>query len=148
MRYHVTYFLPECRICCVGNGEFATAHKQNRHQTSSEYCSPVNPSLLLIRFRMLLSWWNFYTSADLLLFVPLSRHLPPSSPPHPSPNNISLAFRCFFGHSLFLLVLISPVFGVFYIFEITNFIKNKVQECSRCDSKFTSYGLVCSVFIR
>ena len=43
----------------------------------------------------------------LLPFVPLSRHLPPSIPPHPSPK-ISLVFL-----SLFLLVLISLVFGVF-----------------------------------
>ena len=28
----------------------------------------------------------FYTSHNLLLSVPLSRHLPPSSPPHPSPK--------------------------------------------------------------
>ena len=44
--------------------------------------------------------------------VPLSRHLPSSSPPHPSPK-ISLVFRCFTGLSLFLLVLISRVFGAF-----------------------------------
>ena len=31
-------------------------------------------------------WWIFYTSVDLLMLVPLSRHLPPSSPPRPSPN--------------------------------------------------------------
>ena len=36
----------------------------------------------------------------------------PLTEPHPSPN-ISLAFLCFFGLSLFLLVLISQVFGVF-----------------------------------
>ena len=40
----------------------------------------------------------------LLLFVPLSRRLPSSSPPHPSPK-ISLAFLCFAGLSPFLLVL-------------------------------------------
>ena len=36
---------------------------------------------------------------------------PPFSPPHPSPN-ISLFFLCFFCLSLFLLVLMSQVFGV------------------------------------
>ena len=79
---------------------------------------------------------------SLWLFVPLSRHLPPPSPPHPS-HNISLAFLHFFGLLLFLLVVIYPVFGVrnnlFLLF-------NKVQQCSRCDSKFISYGLVYSVF--
>ena len=49
-----------------------------------------------VRFRTLLPWWIFYTSDNLLLFVPLSRHLPPSSPPHPSPE-ISLAFLRFYG---------------------------------------------------
>ena len=47
---------------------------------------------------------------SILLFIPLSRHLPSSSPPHPSPK-ISLAFLCFF--CLSLLVLNFPVFGVF-----------------------------------
>ena len=41
---------------------------------------------------------------------PTSQTLAPSSPPHPSAN-ISLAFLCFAGLSL--LVLNSPVFGVF-----------------------------------
>ena len=39
-------------------------------------------SFSLIHFRMLLPLWIFCTSADRLLFVPLSRHLPSSSPPH------------------------------------------------------------------
>ena len=68
--------------------------------------------LSLIRFRMLQPCRIFYTSSDLLLFVRLSRHLPPSSPPHPSPK-IYLAFLCFFGLSLFFHVIICPVFGVF-----------------------------------
>ena len=63
-------------------------------------------------FRSFISGHSFYTSADLLLFVPHSRHLPPSSPPHHSPE-VSLAFLCFFGLPLFLLVLISPVCFLF-----------------------------------
>ena len=35
------------------------------------------------------------TPDDLLLFVPISRHLPPSSPSHPSPK-VSLVFRALF----------------------------------------------------
>ena len=43
--------------------------------------------------------------------------------------------------------IISPVLGVFLCVQITSFLLlNKVNECSRCDSKFISYGLVCSVF--
>ena len=61
------------------------------------------------------------TSADLLLFVPLSRYLPASSPPHPS-HNISLVFLCFFGIALFLLVLISSMFGFVYMSELTYFV--------------------------
>ena len=39
------------------------------------------------------------------------------------------------------------MFGVFYMYEITSFLLfNNVQECSRCDSEFISYGLVCSMF--
>ena len=45
---------------------------------------PRYSSISFIRFRTLLSWRIFRTSANLLLFVPLSIHLPPSSPPHPS----------------------------------------------------------------
>ena len=75
------------------------------------------------------------TSADLLLFVPLSRHLPSSSPlhqpifccssdspdtcPHPVLHILlpgSLLPCCFFGLSLFLLILVSPMFGVFLIY--------------------------------
>ena len=54
------------------------------------------------------------TPADLLLFVPLSRHLPSSRSPHPSPN-MYLAFLCFFGLSRFRLVLglISAVLCLF-----------------------------------
>ena len=40
--------------------------------------------LPLIHFRTLLLRWILYVSHDLLLFVPLSRHLSPPSPPHPS----------------------------------------------------------------
>ena len=48
----------------------------------------------------------------LLLFVPLSRHFPPSSPPHPSPK-VSLVFLCFFCLPLFRVKLIYLVFDVF-----------------------------------
>ena len=58
----------------------------------------------------------FFTSADLLLFVLLSRHVPTSIPPHPLPK-ISMAFLCFFRLPLILLVLSSPVFGVFLYFR-------------------------------
>ena len=81
-----------------------------RHYIS---CSIV--SLSSIRFWTLLPWWIFYTSADFPLFVPLSRHFPPSSPPHPSPK-ISLAFLCFVGLSPLLQVFISPMFGAFLLY--------------------------------
>ena len=42
-----------------------------------------------------------YMSADLLLFIPISRHLPSSSPPHPSP-------KIFFGLPLFCWPLTLP----------------------------------------
>ena len=82
------------------------------------------------------------TSTDLLLFDPLSRHLPPSSPPHQptfccsfhSPDtcphpvlHILLtiylsSFFCFFGIALFLLVLISSMFGFVYMTEVPYFV--------------------------
>ena len=55
-------------------------------------------------FRTLLQWRHFHTPVDLLLFVPLFRHLPSSSPSHPS-TNICLAFPCFFGLSLLLFFI-------------------------------------------
>ena len=50
---------------CVGHGYISP----NKNRGSSA-------TLSFIRFRTLLPSWMFYTSADLLLFVPLSRHLP------------------------------------------------------------------------
>ena len=67
---------------------------------------------LLLLLRTLLPWRIFHTSADLLLFVPVSGYLPTPSPPHPSPN-ASLVYLCLCGISPFRLVLISPLFGVF-----------------------------------
>ena len=46
------------------------------------------------------------------VILPTLHTLAPSSPPHPS-RNIYLAILCFFVFPLFLLVLISPVLGVF-----------------------------------
>ena len=40
-----------------------------------------------------------------------------ASPPHPF-NNVTVAYPCFFGLPPFLLVLIVPVFGVFYMIEL------------------------------
>ena len=79
---------------------------------------------------------------------PTLKTLPPSSPPHPSPN-IYLTFLCFFGLSLFLLVLISPVFVVVLVYVRINLclLFNKVHRCFRCDSEFIIYGLVCSRLI-
>ncbi len=57
-----------------------------------------------------------------------SPFLPPSSPPHPSPK-ICFTFLCFFGLSLLLLVLISPVFVVFFVYVRNDLflLLNKVQ---------------------
>ena len=95
-------------LCCCACRKMQEV-EEARLLWSSSYCDssscctqaskllPCSPSYIwLIRFRTLLLWWIFYTSADLLVFVPLSRPLPPSSPPHTSPK-ISLAFLSFFG---------------------------------------------------
>ena len=89
------------------------------------------------------------TSTDLLLFVPLSRHLPPSSPPHPS-HNISFTFLCFFG--LPLMFLVGIFLSVWYPFcgsEITKFlllVLVKFNLCSGCGSELFGYESVCSMF--
>ena len=119
---------------------FMRPDNNSSHLEAQFHCKSTGQTmwftLSLIRFWTLLSWWIFYTSADLLLFVPLSRHLASSSPPHPSPN-ISFTFLCFFGLSFFLLVLMSPVFGVFlYVRNKVLLFNNIVQGCFRCDSKF------------
>ena len=57
--------------------------------------------------------WIFDMCHDILLSVPLSRHLPPSSPPPPSLKIFLIKSFCFFGLSLFLLLLISTVLVVF-----------------------------------
>ena len=53
------------------------------------------------------------------------------------------AFFRFFGLSS---IDFSSVWCLFYVRNNHIFAFNKVQECSRCDSEFISYGLVCSVF--
>ena len=52
----------------------------------------------------------------------------PSSPPHTSPK-ISLAFVCFFGLLVFLLVLISPV-AYMQIFVFSLFVSAKIPLCA------------------
>ena len=59
---------------------------------------------------------------------------------HCSLFRISVSGRCY------LVLLPCFVFGVFYMSELALLlVKKKDQECSRCDSDFSSYGLVCSV---
>ena len=66
-------------------------------------------------------------------FSSLSLNLPASS--HPSPK-ISLGFLCFVGLSFFLLVLISPVFGVFL------YVRNNLMTPS---SSTMDWFVLCSV---
>ena len=84
--------------------------RQSYITTVQEFLKLKPSSLSLIRFRTLLPRWILYSSSDLRLFGPLSRRLPAFSPPSP---NIYLAFLCFFGLSLYLIVLLYPVFDVF-----------------------------------
>ena len=107
------------------------------HSLVSSYTRFICVSLSLIRFRWSVSGRCCLDgSADLLLFVPLSRHLPQCSHPHPS-LNVYLAFLRFFGLSLFLPVLISPVFCVFIC---PKYLMNWFGLCSVGDTR-NSYSI-------
>ena len=82
------------------------------------------------------------TSADLL--PTLQTFTPIQSSPSFS-HDICLTFLCFIGLSLFLLVVISPVFGVVSHVR-NNLFKKRRHECSRFNTEFINYRLVCSVF--
>ena len=60
--------------------------------------------LSLILYWTLLPRWIFYTSADLLLFVPLSRHVPPSSPSYPSSSYPLLFCFLFNQHAAYYIL--------------------------------------------